>query len=106
MRLATLSIALLVAIGMCSCSTVLPETNPDHQIISALIRSQVQNSETTVKDPIRIEIRGDRATAYYTADYRTAQQFWNPMKSTLVRKDGAWVVKESKSTKPWYYCYK
>jgi hypothetical protein len=106
MRLATTSFVLFVATCMCSCSTVLPETNPDHQTISALIRTQVQNSETTVKDPIRIEICGNKATAYYTVGYRTAQQPWNPMKSKLVRQDGVWVVKESKSTKPWYYRYK
>ncbi len=105
MRNATI-ITLLASSLLCSCATVLPESDPDHQVIAKLIRASVENSETTVKDPIRINIRGGMATAVYTVDYRTAQQPWNPMKSTLVKQDCRWTVKESKSTKPWYYRYK
>jgi hypothetical protein len=106
MRNATIMPLLLAASLLCSCATVLPETDPEHQVIANLIRASVENSETTVKDPIRIEISGSKATADYTVDYRTAQQPWNPMRSTLVKKDGRWMVKESKSMKPWYYRYK
>ena len=99
-------IALLAASVLCSCATVLPESNQEHHIVAAAIRASVENSETKVKDPIRVEVRGNKATAYYTVDYRTAQQPWNPMKSTLVKQGGKWLVRESKNTKPWYYRYK
>jgi hypothetical protein len=106
MKLATITTFLVVAGFGCSCVTVLPESDPEHQIISTVIRATVQNDETKIKGPIRIEIRGNKAAAYYTVEYRTSQQWWNPMKSTLVKQESGWVVKESKSTKPWYSCYK
>ena len=106
MRNATIITLLLASSLLCSCATVLPEADPDHQVIAKLIRASVENSETTVKDPIRITISGSMATADYTVDYRTAQQPWNPMRSTLVKKEDRWTVKESKSTIPWYYRYK
>jgi len=71
-----------------------------------VIRGSVENSGTKVNKPIRIDINGSMATAYYMVEYRIAQQPWNPMRSTLVKHDGRWTVKESKSTKPWYYRYK
>jgi len=106
MKAAKITAGAFLAVWLCSCATVLPEASPDHQAISALIRTCVQNDAATIDGPIGIEVKGNKATAYYTVKYRTAQQPWNPMKSTLVKQDAGWVLKESKSTKPWYYRYK
>jgi hypothetical protein len=106
MRFVSIFIIALVPICMCSCTTVMPETNADYQIISTLIHANVQNDGNKVEGPIRIEIKETKVSAYYTVKYRIAQQPWNPMMSTLVKQDGAWVLKESKSIKPWYYCFK
>ena len=85
-------VMLLPPVCFCSCATVLPKTDPDHQAISAVIRTHVQNDETKVASPIRIKIRGNKAIARYTVIYRTAQQPLNPMKSTLAKQDKAWAL--------------
>ncbi|OGV95252.1 MAG: hypothetical protein A3K19_33855 [Lentisphaerae bacterium RIFOXYB12_FULL_65_16] len=99
-------IMLVLPACLCSCATILPETSPNHQAISAVIRAHVQNLNATIEGPIRIKIKGERAIACYTMMYRMAQQPWDPRESTLVNRDGAWVLKQSRSTKPWYYRYK
>jgi hypothetical protein len=96
----------ILSVFLCSCATLLPDSAPEHQTISSVVHASVQNAETKINSPIRVEIRGNRATAFYTVEYRTGQQPWNPMKSILVKQTSGWVVKESKSTKPWYYRYK
>ncbi len=106
MRIAEITGFLFLAGFLCSCATVLPDSDPEHQTICTVVRAGVQNDETKINGPIRVEIRGNKATAFYTVEYRTGQQPWNPMKSMLVKQDSGWVLKESKSTKPWYYRYK